>query len=673
MAKNDTVIKSYIDKIYEMNYKEKPVDILRFLDDPYFLGVSTWNKEKNVSSIYPYWRDALVKIFEDSSKLQIVLTGSIGTGKSTIGLYGLAYIQYRLLSLKSPWSYFNLADSGKMAVSFFNLNKSLGQSRGFHKLSSLMSKSPWFRKQASFISKAKDLEILEFPLIRHILSSPYSEGFGVLGEDVVAGIMDEIDSPQSSLEQKELVLEVYKSTYRRYKDRFAPKGYSLGKLFLSASKQGEGSFIDNFIETMKNQPEVLIFDAALWEAKPIKRSGVFFPVAVGNTFKPSKLAPIQEEIPALIELDKLKMFGERHNEIFNNFRTAVIEEGYSKIIEVPIEFRFNFEMDIVGSLRDLAGITVAGMNKRKLIAAPVFITNCFDRLKENPMSKEQILIGLYDTIKLREFFDITKLRLPLNFPRAIHLDMSISGDAYGFAMSGIKDWMKSTVQIENNMFTEANLPIVETDLAFTLKAREGDRIPLHKVREFIIDLRQMGVNIQVVTADLTLLSESDRQILLLTGITAESLSLDKTIKPYLDFKGMIYERRWTCHFIQQLLTELSNLEEDNKQGKIDHPKTVIKIIDLPDGSQRREEENGTKDLADAVAGSIYSIILKSPVPLSINNITETFKRINDNKLLEEQKTPIKLIDGHSNEEILGNKENLEAQSLIELMKKIRNR
>ena len=171
-------------------------------------------------------------MFDDNTKLIVVLTGSIGTGKSTIALYALCYIQYRLMILKEPWKFFGLGDSGKMTISFFNLNRTLGDSRGYSKMMDFMSKSPWFRRNALHITPTKRGEVLEFKLIKYVLASPNSAGFGIVGEDVIAGIMDEVDSPMDPEGQKERVGETYNATLKRFKSRFGLTGYSLGKLFV---------------------------------------------------------------------------------------------------------------------------------------------------------------------------------------------------------------------------------------------------------------------------------------------------------------------------------------------------------------------------------------------------------------------------------------------------------
>ena len=50
------------DKLLYADYKEVPVDIETFLDDDLYLGKALKN-EVGKSSVYPYWREVLKKIF----------------------------------------------------------------------------------------------------------------------------------------------------------------------------------------------------------------------------------------------------------------------------------------------------------------------------------------------------------------------------------------------------------------------------------------------------------------------------------------------------------------------------------------------------------------------------------------------------------------------------------
>lgn len=637
------IVKTYVDHIFHENYRETPVDVITFISDDYYLGKST----NRGAAVFPFWKNALQQMFSDNSKLLIVLTGAIGTGKSTIALYALCYIMYRLLLLRRPWNYFDLADAGKMTISFFNLNKTLGESRGYAKIQTYLSKSGWFRKNASYISISKGEEFLEFSLLKFVLSSPHAQGFGVIGEDVVSGIMDEVDSPIAPITQKEKIVKTYDATVRRFKQRFAPVGYSIGKLFLVASKQGEDSFIDTFVETMKDSEEVLVFNAKLWDVKPKHQfSGVTFPVAVGDAFKPSKI----------IDVSSI---------------AACLKDGY-KIEDIPVEFKNEFSRDIIGALRDLAGITVAGLRRRKLFASEKFIVDCFDSTKNDPVLQQEIRIGLNDDINLIQFIDVSKIRLPKEVARYLHLDISFSQDASAISMAGLQGWMPGEIEKEDGTFMRVPLPIIETDFVLRLKAKDGDRIPIHKIRKLVLDLRALGFNIKMFTSDLLLAAEDTIQILNKAGIKAEYFSLDKTVQGYMDFRNLVYERRWVGYHNQILLTELKHLEQDG-DGKVDHPKIVKDILFLPDGGVKEEVVAGSKDSADAVAGAVAKCLMAVKVPLDLETMKGLFKQIADaSPKMDDEKPPMPLIDSQG-KEIVGIRTSGQITKVVDMMRKMRNR
>jgi len=591
-------------------------------------------------------------MFSDDSKTSVVLTGSIGTGKSTIALYALCYIQYRLMILRNPWQYFELAESNKMTISFFNLNKTLGDSRGFSKMQSFMVKSPWFREHASHISTTVHGTELEFALIKYVLASPNSRGFGIIGEDIVAGILDEVDSPIESIKQKEKVLETYNATSLRFKNRFASKGRSLGKLFIVSSKQDELSFIETFIAERKKFQDVMIFDIPLWEAKPQHLfCGKRFPVAVGDSFNPPKL-------------------------IDDSQKEEYARNGY-QIIEVPIEFQTEFKMDLIRSLRDIAGITTAGARRLKLFPSEKFIIECFDLTKVDPVKVPTVEIGLEDEVKLMWFFDLDKLRMTKDVPRFIHMDIAFSGDACGLAMSGVKEWRQVMVEKPDGTYMKEMSPIIETDFVMRIKAREGDRIPIHKIREFIFDLRANGVHIQKFTADLPLASQDTLQLLQREGIEAENQSVDKTNQPYFDFRNLIYEKRWVSHRHQMLLFELKHLEQDPQDGKVDHPLKIADIEFLDDGGMREVVMEGSKDCSDAVVGSVTQCLysVKRPMDFALMKqlMDKTAKKQFVNPAEDMQQTVSQMAKDAQGNEIIGIKRREGIDKVSDIFKRIHNR
>jgi hypothetical protein len=273
------------------HYKEAPVDIITFLEDEQYLG----NATRKLSAIYPGWMIPMGNIFREDRKYLVVLTGAIGTGKTQVVCgYCIPYILYRISMLKDPWQYFEKGPSGKMDVSFFNLTKSLSGSRGFAYMQNSLQSSPWFRARGRMTGGHEPQ--MELDLFNWMLASPYAKGFGQIGGNIVAGVMDEVDSPNESEGQKKRVLEAFEGTKRRFESRFVQNDASLGRLFLVASKQDELSFLEMFIEDMKHSSKVQIFDKAQWE---VKRKGAFsgakFSVMAGDTYVNPRIIGAEEK------------------------------------------------------------------------------------------------------------------------------------------------------------------------------------------------------------------------------------------------------------------------------------------------------------------------------------------------------------------------------------------
>lgn len=586
--RDDNVIRTFAADEAIRRYREKPVDPIVFLRDDKYLGKAT----RNLKAIYTGWLDVIVEIFRNDTRYQVVFTGSIGVGKTTIAVYCIAYILYRILLLRDPWFQFQKADIGKMAVSFFNLTKSLSNSKGYMTLMSALSRSEWFKQNGMIVRETRDMTV-DIPLFEWALSSPYAKGFGTVSKDVIAGLLDEVDSPTESAGSRKRVLQAYESTIRRFESRFVLDGTSIGRLFLVASKQDELSFLDVFIEEMKSTNKVIVFDKSQWDIFPkTYYCGIRFPVSVGDAYNPPKILTT--------EADKLRE----------------IKEGY-KIIEVPIEHKFDFERDIVGALRDLAGVSVKGLRKYKLFPSERFITACFDETKPDPVAIPTYNTGLLDEVPWINLVDMAKIRLPGNVPRCIHLDISFAGDAMALACSGICGWIEADIEKEEGTFVKEKVPIVETDFILRVKARDGDRIPLHQMRRFILDLRAAGLNVAKFTADLLLASEDTMQILTKSKIETEYFSVDKDIKGYVGFRDLVFERRWICHEHAWLFFELKNVEFDRDKNKIDHPDKVKDIEILGDGTFREMVMNGSKDVADAVVASVHQCILMAKVPFDM--------------------------------------------------------
>lgn len=587
---------------YKSDYIEPPVSMMRFLTDTDFLGGSTFHGKV----VYPIWKRTLTKLSNSPERNLPIFTGAIGTGKTRAAIWGMMYVMHVILCLKNPWKFFGKDSGGKMAIVFFNLTQTLGASKGFGLLQSYLLKSPWFIQRGRVVGSDQNPRI-EFPIFEYVSGSPYAKGFGVQGHDIITALMDEVDSPAESDKQRIRVLKAFEAGYRRFENRFVSKSKlsrdgraTIGKFFLVASKQETLSFLNTFITKMKNSSNVYIVDSPIWEAKPdAEYYGIKFPVMLGDLYTPSKV------------------LGQEIGDKFVSNSKAIdgaIRNGF-EVIYVPVEYLEAFQRDVVGSLRDYAGISIAGMRKTKLFPSPKLLVDCYDPLKKDPISKLTIDVGLNDDVNFAEYIDFSAIRVPRHVPRYIHVDIAYSGngDALGLGMSCISGWTDAvTESLESGEMKETKLPVAETDFGMRIKARPGDKIPLSRVRKLIADLKTVyKFNIRLVTFDLDLLSEESKQILTRIGINCDKLSLDKSPQIYRNFRDVVHSKRWCCHKNEYLHFELSNLEDDPDKNKVDHPKEVVDIEILENGNTQDIVVKGSKDMSDGVVGSVENALRNS--------------------------------------------------------------
>jgi len=231
---------------------------------------------------------------------------------------------------------------------------------------------------------------------------------------------------------------------------------------------------------------------------------------------------------------------------------------------------------------------------------------------------------LKDTAEYIKYFDLSRIRMPKDVYRYFHYDIAFSGagDACALSMAGVREWKAVKMQNEDGSYRDDLVPVVETDFTVRIKARGGDRIPFHKVRKLVLDIRQAGYHIALFTADLKNMSEDTQQLLMQAGIDTGDLSLDKKLQPYFTFRDIVQEGRWVCHYMPLLVTELDNLEHDRIEGKIDHPTTML---DKESGGEEKSIE-GSKDLADATAGAVYNAVTTTKKPMNMELMSQLIAR-----------------------------------------------
>jgi hypothetical protein len=358
---------------------------------------------------------------------------------------------------------------------------------------------------------------------------------------------------------------LYNSISRRRKSRFMKAGHLPGMLCLVSSKRYPGQFTDQKLdeaareERRRGSSPIFVFDKTTWDVKPAGTfSGATFPVFAGDETRSPRVLTGEDA-------------------------TAIDQ---SLIVDVPVEYRPDFEMDLVSALRDIAG--------RSTQASHPFLMNteavaaCFGR-RRSIFSRADV-----DFVETDLALHTRNIKDPQH-PRWIHIDLALTGDSAGFAIGHVPRFtnIKRGNEIER-------LPVVVIDGTLEIRPPKGGEIQIWKVRDLIYLLSDAGMNIRWVSFD-GFQSADSIQILRQKGLMTGIRSMDRSPKGYELLKTALYDGRVEVPEDPKLLAELRMLERDTRTGKIDHP------------------THGSKDVADALAGVVSEITLRREVWIAHQN------------------------------------------------------
>jgi hypothetical protein len=539
-------------ELWKEDYDEKPVSFKEFLEGDRFL--------KNIG-IYPKWREVLEDFFS-KNKQELIICSAIGTGKTTIGCVALLYQVYKLLCLKDPQKYYGLLSGFPIVFGLYNIFKYKAGQVVLDKFRALLNLIPWFQDKINRNLASENMIVFN----KNIKIVIGSRELDAIGEDLYGCLIDEVNfMKQSSVIEKQQALNLYEAIRTRIISRFRTKGRTPGLLILVSSKRTESDFLQVHINKVRDSAMTYVCEFALWAVKPWVISGKTFKVVVGDRIKGSRILAENEPI-----------------------------EPGAKVIDVPIEFKREFELNIDQALRDIANIATYAY--KPLIPDISRLYKCIDSGRQSPTISEYAIAGLDDDYKLSDYLILERVvkQVGTNWevlvhpevPRYMHLDLSQVKDYTGLAIVHHDGFIEEERTDFNGVRYSVYVPKFYVDLV--LQIRYGNsRIDYSKIRDFIFYLNRIGFKFAKITAD-SYQSADFIQILQKSGFKAETISVDKTVKPYMILRELIMGQRINMYQHSLLIEELSKLEYYDDLDKVDHP---------PEGS---------KDLADALAGSIAS-------------------------------------------------------------------
>jgi hypothetical protein len=563
-------------------FDREPVDIRTFVQDPYFLG-------KSCESLYEPLKDELDRIFEADRYIDIILTGSTGWGKTFLGSIIFCRQLYELSCMRSPQSALGIAPTSNIYLFCMSKSLHLAKSVVLGKVMEKISSSPYFKKEFPWTERADGIRFPKSIIVE--IGSVNSER--ALGLDVVGFLMDEtnfmgrrkkpvIQSPGQTMTAAnfDLAERVYVTLTNRIKSRFLSGGKVPMKTVLMSSKTTSNSFSARRVNERKNDPTTYVVDKATWDVKPAESfSGKYFRVLVGQGSTRSRILAPKEEV-----------------------HPSALRDG-STIINVPFEYVKEFQINLVSSIQDVAGMATDAVASFLTIQACLYRPTIRPELK-HPFSSEtwilqSKLLPLWDVLcerkKIKVGMGHHEYRwVPRRHPdsvRVIHVDQSLARDGLGISMGHTT----RLVQVERRSpdFAETyfeSAPEIEIDFVLRVKPPSGEYILLQEIRALIYALRDHGFEIALTTLD-KYQSADGIQILRDNGIPANLLSVDDGTEAYEALRNALMEGRVRMYEYEPFLTEMKQLEYDPLSRKVDHPL------------------GGSKDTSDAVAGVVTNLEL----------------------------------------------------------------
>lgn len=590
-------IANVIDKvsIKESDQIREIVPIEEWINSEYYCGAD------GVKKLYPFWKDLICDIFRDGKQNynQIVLTGGIGTGKSTCGLYIVLRKLYELSCYKNVAGLFGLMSNTMTAFLYFSLTKYQAERSGFAQLRSIIDGIPYFKER--FQRNKYRNSTLDFPEnIRLFYGSSTAD---MIGMNVISAIIDEAnffgDSSGSEVDLGS-VEELYNSVLSRTSSRFTSNGVNNSLNLVISSSTFKTSLTSKLYDKSLTDPSIRYARARLWDIKPqgTYKNEYFYVFAGNDKFDPFIINDTVDLCTKLgISLDPSLSLPEAISKLSQEYRLL--------IDEVPIDFRHIYENNIIQGLQDFSGMSVSSTGK--LFSSRSTFESCIDESIKPLFTKSEFTVETnndepYNCIQ----YYLNGIDFPhKECPRYLHIDIGVANDAYGIS---------SCYKYGNKIIDGVEVPEYFYDFSLRIvPPAPPKRVSIDRCHQFILYMRDvLGLKIGLISFD-QFQSEASRQFLSEHGFNVKYQSVDKTDTAYLYFVDCLYKQcvHFSKEFAEDIKKELFDLIWYRQKGKVDHPSDT--------------KHGGMKDRMDAVVGALYNAFQTKEIAYNPDDILNLSK------------------------------------------------
>ncbi len=566
------------------------VPINEWIENPYYVG-------DLVYTLYPKYKQHIKSIFDEERDVsdyidEIILRSSIGTGKTSFINVVLIRKLYELSCYSDIRPLFNLMTSKKLMMVYFSITKEVAENTGYAQLRDMILTIPYF--QDNFLPNTKKSYDIEWPE-RNMKIVSGSNSNQVIGADVIASVIDEGDfygstnaNTSSDGQALSKAQQLYASIRQRARSRFLVNGINHSLNCILSSPTYASGFISQLLESNRANPHAYIIEETLWTVKPkgtysstmflvFKGTNLIDPCIVEDvSFFKDFYATIYETCP---EMETKDVITEFHK---------LPKDKQEFFIEVPIDFKSDFEVNLIKALQDIASVPVAPLGR--LFTSNIYYQKAIDNT-DSVLIQDEITIttDVNDERTIQTYFKPDYTPKHPELPRFLHFDQSITGDEAGVACCYVEARPNANGGIDKKVTVEWVVRIVPP--------KKPNQIDLKKLRSICYYLRDtLNLQIGKVTFD-SYASEEAIQDLQIHNFNVARQSVDKDDKAYQDLVQLYYTESVKHPEHKRYHEELFNLIWYRAKHRVDHPALFS------------SGETGDKGCTDAVCGAVQNALV----------------------------------------------------------------
>ena len=572
----------------EDDYTRAVPTMEEFVMDDYWLGATLRPSEES-EGLFPTWREILINDFDRGSRIHnVVLTGSLGIGKTYIMVTMLLYRLTLTTLLKNPQAALGLGAGSAIIYNTLSITKAAVTETAFGEAMNFMGRSPYFREECGFLPD-NQYTSGRIHLGKRVYLTAGSKGWHLLGRNVLGVALDEGNwRTEANPDQK--AYELYNEVRTRIANRFLrTQGFLPAISIIASSAKDESSFTETVIKEIEQANDPMtqkVYRSAVYKIKrhKLKLGDRWFKVGHG----------VKNMEPVVLQgwyTEKGSQIGTGHEEVPKGMSVELVPEVYLK----------EFQRHTRTALQSIAGISTGGSNR--LFSHLMDVERCIEQgelsgvLNPCRQGVDMIPISSEDNLNVWDYLDhkvflnkvmgqIRPRRHP-DAPRFGHIDLATQTMA-GIAICHLVGSQLVEGLIKDGQpFSEYRL-IVEYDFILTITAGRTKPINFEKLQRFFFWLVERGgYRFGLVTAD-QFQSEMPLQMMEARGFKVDKQSLDRDKSGYYAWRTGFEELRIRPYRQFQLMREIEQLLDGEK--KVDHPR------------------DGSKDTSDACAGAYVNAI-----------------------------------------------------------------